>query len=181
MIEQPEESDAHGDLAAEVLARCDEVALVLGGTGQDHAHLSQRADARLHGRMTQWMEEAGLSVRLDAAGNLIGRYDGLRPERPVLAIGSHLDTVPNAGKYDGVLGVLLGVAAVKALGGRRLPFGIDVIAFSEEEGVRYRRSLSGQPGGRGPVRSPTARADRRGRDHHGRRVSLVRARSGADR
>ena len=83
------------------------------------------------------MEEAGLSVRLDAAGNLIGRYDGLRHEPPVLAIGSHLDTVPNAGKYDGVIGVLLGVAAVKALQGRKLPFGIDVIAFSEEEGVRY--------------------------------------------
>ena len=98
---------------------------------------------RLHGRMTQWMEEAGLSVRLDAAGNLIGRYDGLRPERPVLAIGSHLDTVPDAGKYDGVLGVLLGLAAVKALGGRRLPFGIDVIAFSEEEGVRYRAPFLG--------------------------------------
>ena len=68
---------------------------------------------------------------------------GLRPELPVLAIGSHLDTVPNAGKYDGVLGVLLGVAAVKALGGRRLPFGIDVIAFSEEEGVRYRAPFLG--------------------------------------
>ena len=58
-------------------------------------------------------------------------------ELPILAIGSHLDTVPNAGKYDGVIGVLLGVAAVKALQGRKLPFGIDVIAFSEEEGVRY--------------------------------------------
>ena len=62
---------------------------------------------------------------------------------PVLAFGSHLDTVPNAGKYDGVLGVLLGVAAVKALGGRRLPFGIEVIAFSEEEGVRYRAPFLG--------------------------------------
>ena len=62
---------------------------------------------------------------------------------PVLAIGSHLDTVPDAGKYDGVLGVLLGLAAVQALGGRRLPFGIDVIAFSEEEGVRYRAPFLG--------------------------------------
>ena len=85
----------------------------------------------------------GPGVRLDAAGNLIGRYDGLRPERAVLAIGSHLDTVPDAGKYDGVLGVLLGLAAVKALAGRRLPFAIDVIAFSEEEGVRYRAPFLG--------------------------------------
>ena len=62
---------------------------------------------------------------------------------PLLPIGSHLDTVPDAGKYDGVLGVLLGIAAVNAFGGRRLPFGIDVIAFSEEEGVRYRRPFLG--------------------------------------
>jgi allantoate deiminase len=55
----------------------------------------------------------------------------------VLAIGSHIDTVPDAGKYDGVLGVLLGMAAVEALGGRRLPFGVDVLAFGDEEGVRY--------------------------------------------
>ena len=58
-------------------------------------------------------------------------------------IGSHLDTVPDAGKFDGVLGVLLGVAAVQALGGRRLPFGIDVIGFSEEEGIRYRAPFLG--------------------------------------
>jgi allantoate deiminase len=55
----------------------------------------------------------------------------------VLVIGSHIDTVPDAGKYDGVLGVMLGLAAVQALGGRRLPFGIDVIAFGDEEGVRF--------------------------------------------
>ena len=94
-------------------------------------------------RMGQWMEEAGLRVRIDAAGNLIGHYDGIQPDAPILAVGSHLDSVPNAGKFDGVLGVLLGMAAVKALGGRRLPFGIDVIAFSEEEGVRYRAPFLG--------------------------------------
>ncbi len=84
-----------------------------------------------------------MRVHLDAAGNLIGRCEGTRPALPVLVIGSHLDTVPDAGKFDGVLGVLLGVAAVQALGGRRLPFGIDVIAFSEEEGVRYRAPFLG--------------------------------------
>ena len=69
---------------------------------------------RLHARLAQWMEEAGLNVRLDAAGNLIGRYEGTGPETRALAIGSHLDTVPNAGKYDGVLGVMLGLAAVQS-------------------------------------------------------------------
>jgi allantoate deiminase len=135
--------EARNDLAAEVLVRCDEVALFSEVPDNITRTFLGEPMRRLHGRLTQWMKEAGLSVRLDAAGNLIGRYDGLTPELPVLAIGSHLDTVPNAGKYDGVIGVLLGVAAVKALGGRRLPFGIDVIAFSEEEGVRYRAPFLG--------------------------------------
>ena len=68
---------------------------------------------------------------------MVGRYAGRNPDMPVLMIGSHIDSVPDAGKYDGVLGVMLGIAAVQALGGRRLPFGIDVMAFADEEGVRY--------------------------------------------
>jgi len=62
---------------------------------------------------------------------------------PVLMIGSHVDTVPDAGKYDGVLGVLLGVAAVQALGGRRLPFAIEVTGFADEEGIRFASTLLG--------------------------------------
>jgi allantoate deiminase len=134
---------AKGNLAAEVLARCDEVALFSEEPDKITRTFLSEPMRGLHRRMTGWMQEAGLSVRLDTAGNLIGRYDGLRPDRPVLAIGSHLDTVPDAGKFDGVLGVLLGLAAVQALGGRRLPFSIDVIAFSEEEGVRYRAPFLG--------------------------------------
>ncbi len=137
MSERLREFQIRCDLVAEVLARCDEVALYSEEPDKITRTFLSEPMRRLHVRLTQWMEEAGLSVRLDAAGNLIGHYDGLRHEPPVLAIGSHLDTVPNAGKYDGVIGVLLGVAAVKALQGRKLPFAIDVIAFSEEEGVRY--------------------------------------------
>jgi allantoate deiminase len=92
---------------------------------------------RLHDRLAGWMRDAGMDVHLDAAANLIGLYPADVAEAPTLLIGSHLDTVPDAGKYDGVLGVLLGVAAVQALGGRRLPFKVGVIGFSEEEGVRY--------------------------------------------
>ena len=137
MNEQLEESDAHGILAAEALARCDEVALYSEEPDRITRTFLCEPMRGLLERMSRWMEEAGLKVRIDAAGNLIGHYDGIRPTGPLLAIGSHIDSVPNAGKYDGVLGVLLGIAAVKALGGRRLPFGIDVIAFSEEEGVRF--------------------------------------------
>ena len=78
-----------------------------------------------------------MSVRLDAVGNLCGVYSGSRPRAPRLIIGSHLDTVPNAGAYDGVLGVVLGIVLVEALAGRRLPFSIEVVGFSEEEGVRF--------------------------------------------
>jgi len=76
-----------------------------------------------------------MQVRIDAIGNIVGHYPGVSAE--TLVIGSHLDTVPNAGKYDGVLGVMLAIAAVESLAGKKLPFAIDVIGFSEEEGVRF--------------------------------------------
>ncbi|MFM6399063.1 M28 family peptidase, partial [Planktothrix sp.] len=63
----------------------------------------------------QWMLEAGMSVRTDAAGNLIGRYPGQNPMAPALATGSHLDTVPTGGRYDGVLGVLAGIEVAQTL------------------------------------------------------------------
>jgi allantoate deiminase len=97
-----------------------------------------------------WMEAAKLSVTIDAAGNLRGVYDGDGPDLPRLIIGSHLDTVPNAGAFDGILGVLLGLALIQSLEGRRLSFSIELIAFSEEEGVRFRvpfigsRAVTGQ-------------------------------------
>ena len=61
------------------------------------------------------MEEAGMEVRIDPAGNMIGRYEGLNPEAPVMATGSHIDTVPAGGRYDGALGVLAGIEVVRVL------------------------------------------------------------------
>jgi allantoate deiminase len=83
------------------------------------------------------MEQLGMSVHVDAVGNLRGVCSSRYPHAPRLIIGSHLDTVPNAGAYDGVLGVVLGTALVEALRGRELPFSIEVVGFSEEEGVRF--------------------------------------------
>jgi allantoate deiminase len=83
------------------------------------------------------MEPLGAELRIDAAGNFRGFYPALESNAPRLLIGSHLDTVPNAGAYDGVLGVVLAVALLEELQGRRLPFGIEVVGFSEEEGVRF--------------------------------------------
>jgi allantoate deiminase len=91
----------------------------------------------VHAHLRGWMERAGMRVVVDHAGNLRGFYPSNRPGAQRLFIGSHLDTVPRAGAFDGILGVVLGVALIEGLNGRRLPYGIEVIGFSEEEGVRF--------------------------------------------
>lgn len=95
--------------------------------------------------VASWMREAGMTVREDAVSNLIGRYEGATPDAKTLLIGSHIDTVIDAGKYDGTLGVLLGIACVEELSaqGKRLPFAIEVIAFCDEEGLRFHQSYIG--------------------------------------
>ena len=90
-----------------------------------------------HREIAGWMEPLGAGVKIDAAGNLRGFYPGLESTAPRLLLGSHLDTVPNAGAYDGILGVVLAVALLENLDGRKLPFAIEVVGFSEEEGVRF--------------------------------------------
>jgi allantoate deiminase len=90
----------------------------------------------VHDCLRTWMESAGMTVAVDHAGNLRGCYGAAHPH-PRLFIGSHLDTVPRGGAFDGILGVVLGVALVESLGGRRMTFQIEVIGFSEEEGVRF--------------------------------------------
>jgi allantoate deiminase len=90
-----------------------------------------------HREITRWLEGAGCQVAVDAAGNLRGYYAGEDGAAGRLLVGSHLDTVPNAGAFDGILGVVLAVALLEELDERRLPFVIEVVGFSEEEGVRF--------------------------------------------
>lgn len=90
-----------------------------------------------HREITAWLNPLGVEVRIDAAGNLRAVYPAAAVDAPRLLIGSHLDTVPNAGAFDGILGVVLGVALLEALDGRQLPFAIELAGFSEEEGVRF--------------------------------------------
>src|SRR3984885_10442 len=92
-----------------------------------------------------WMVEAGMSARLDAIGNVCGRYEGERPGLPCLMLGSHYDTVRDAGKWDGPLGLITAISCVADLNrrGRRLPFAIEVIGFADEEGVRFASTLLG--------------------------------------
>lgn len=91
-------------------------------------------------------------VDVDAVGNLRGVYPGKRPNAARLLIGSHLDTVPNAGAYDGVLGVVVGIALVEAMAGQRLSFDMEVIGFSEEEGIRFGFPFIGSRGFLGSLR-----------------------------
>ncbi len=124
-------------LTQEILARCDDLAGLSDESGRLTRTFLRPAMKSVHDRLTVWMAEAGLQVRCDALGNLVGRRSAAKPGARVFIVGSHVDTVPNAGKYDGILGVLLGVAALKALKGRQFARAVDVIAFSEEEGVRF--------------------------------------------
>ena len=90
-----------------------------------------------HREIAGWLAFLGTQVRIDAAGNLRALYPAATSGAKRLLIGSHLDTVPNAGAYDGILGVVLAVSLLEALSGRKLPFEIEIIGFSEEEGVRF--------------------------------------------
>lgn len=101
------------------------------------AHRATRA------RIAGWMQEAGMKTRVDAAGNSVGRYEGLKPDAPAFLIGSHLDTVRDAGRYDGTLGVVLGIEVVAhyAARGVRFPFALEVIGFGDEEGSRFPVSM----------------------------------------
>ena len=91
-----------------------------------------------------WMREAGMSVHMDAVGTVVGRYEASTPDAPALLLGSHIDTVRNAGIYDGNLGVLAAIEAVHRLNeaGERLPFAIEVLVFGDEEGVRFPVTLT---------------------------------------
>lgn len=96
----------------------------------------------VHTALAAWMARAGMTVRVDAIGNLRGVYPPVLSPTPVAAaprfyVGSHLDTVPNAGAFDGILGTVLAIALVELLGEKRFPFAIEVVGFSDEEGVRF--------------------------------------------
>ncbi|WP_223592575.1 allantoate amidohydrolase [Neobacillus bataviensis] len=93
----------------------------------------------------KWMIDAGMTVRVDHLNNIIGRYEGMNREAPAILIGSHLDTVIDGGKYDGMLGVISGIEIVSALSesGYRMENPIEVIGFSDEEGVRFHTTFLG--------------------------------------
>lgn len=116
-------------------------------------------------RVARWMRTAGLKVREDSTGNLIGRLESKVPGAQTLLLGSHLDTVRDAGRFDGALGVLLPIVALMELRRRgvTLPFAVEVIGFSEEEGVRFSSAYLGSKGYTGQLQA----ADLKKRDADG--------------
>jgi len=123
--------------AAEVIRRCRMLAACSDEPGFTTRTFLSDSMRKVHGMMGVWMTAAGMEVRVDPAGNLRGVYAGASMDARRLLVGSHLDTVPHAGAFDGVLGVAMGVSLVESLHGTRLPYGIEVIGFSDEEGVRF--------------------------------------------
>jgi allantoate deiminase len=133
------------DLGQEIVRRID----ALSAISETPDHLTRifltpehRAAADL---LLSWMREAGMVSHLDAIGNVCGRYEGDRPGLPCLMLGSHYDTVRDAGKWDGPLGLITAISCVGAMHkrGQRLPFAIEVIGFADEEGVRFASTLLG--------------------------------------
>ena len=125
--------------AARVLERCDALAAISEETGRLVRRFATPALREAVDTVGGWMRDAGLAVREDGVGNLIGRHG----EGPALVLGSHLDTVIDAGRYDGPLGVLGAIAVAERLGDRELPFALEVVAFADEEGVRYSTAFLG--------------------------------------
>jgi allantoate deiminase len=131
---------SYADSARLVMERCD----ILGAISEEPDRLTRRYGTeemrRANASVAEWMRAAGMQTRSDAIGNLIGRYEGSSPDAKTFLLGSHLDTVRDAGKYDGPMGVMVALACVERLHarGERLPFALEVYAFADEEGLRYR-------------------------------------------
>ncbi len=126
--------------AQHTIARCRELARITDAPGETTRTFLSEATMGAHARLLSWMMRAGLETRVDDAGNVRGvRRAALADEQDAgtLLLFSHIDTVPNAGAFDGPLGVLLALTVIEELGRTPLSFAIEVIAFSEEEGVRF--------------------------------------------
>lgn len=129
--------------AEKIISRCREIAAFTEVAGETTRTFLAPSMHGVHTVLRGWMEAAGMSVVVDAIGNLRGFYTGTSKDAPRLIIGSHLDTVPNSGAFDGVLGVVLGLAMIEELRREQMPFAIEIVGFSEEEGVRFSKPYLG--------------------------------------
>ncbi len=124
-------------LAREVIEQCHALACFSEDIGSLRRTYLCPALRDCHLAISGWAASVGITSRVDAAGNLRILCPAANPDAGRVLMGSHLDTVPNAGMYDGMLGVVLPIAVLKARRGRPLPFAVEIVGFSEEEGVRF--------------------------------------------
>jgi allantoate deiminase len=135
----------NASLGEEIVGRINQ----LGAVSETPEHLARIFLTKEHHAAADlilgWMRQAGMLASLDAIGNVCGRYEGDRPGLPCLMLGSHYDTVRDAGKWDGPLGLITAISCVADLHrrGRRFPFAIEVTGFADEEGVRFASTLLG--------------------------------------
>src|SRR5688500_8861653 len=152
-VREEQKLEGIAEYARIVMARVD----ILGSISEEEGRLTRRfatpAMREVNELVSEWMQDAGMAVRQDNIGNLIGRYstsprETSQQSKSVLVLGSHLDTVRDAGKYDGPLGVLVAIACVQRMKERGvgLPFDLEVVAFADEEGLRYHTAYLGSKG-----------------------------------
>lgn len=132
-------------LANKVMHWCDQLAAISSHPENISRFYLTPEHKRCNELVAQWMQDAGMETWVDAAGNLCGRYDGKNPCAKTLILASHLDSIPNAGAYDGILGVLVAIAVVEQFyqNDITLPYAIEIIGFGDEEGTRFGSTLLG--------------------------------------
>lgn len=130
---------------AALRARVDALAAITEEPGRITRVFATAEHHRANALALNWMRDAGLTAHEDAVGNVIGRREAAQPDAPTLIVGSHLDTVRDAGRWDGILGVVAGIACADALhrSGARLPFALEIVGFADEEGTRFGATMLG--------------------------------------
>jgi allantoate deiminase len=143
-----------GELARQIMERCDTLATHSMDEGRITRPYATPALLAAREQVAAWMQEAGMTTRLDNVGNLWGRW-AREPDQRTFLIGGHIDSVVDAGRYDGILGVLSGIVVVAHLRatGADLPFAVEVVAFADEEGNRFRTNLLGSASAAGNFNS----------------------------
>jgi allantoate deiminase len=138
-------NDAAACPGRKLMARLDEFARFSDEEGRLTRLYLSKAHAQAAQQYIAWCREIGLAAKIDASGNVCARYEGKRPGAQTLMIGSHIDTVRDAGRYDGNLGALAGLAVIEELAktGERLDAAVEIVAFGDEEGVRFPTTLTG--------------------------------------
>lgn len=132
-------------LATQVMDWCQKLAAISSTPNNISRFYLTPEHKRCNALVSDWMQDAGMTSWSDAAGNLWGRYEAAASNSKTLLLGSHLDSIPNAGAYDGILGVLVAIASVQQLYQQdiKLPFAIEIIGFGDEEGSRFGSTLLG--------------------------------------